>query len=90
MEIAKRNKLLPEWEYAHNAQISDSSFPTFEKMPDSIISGVFNGPEAMESSADHKSNLISLPEGGDPSSESGFALKDKLLSYKIWFSKKLG
>lgn len=88
--ITKRNKLLPEWEYVHNAQIFDSSFATFEKMPDSIISGVFNEPEATETSADHKSNLISLPESYGTSSAIEFALKDKLLSYQIWFDKQPG
>lgn len=50
-----------------SVQLYDSSLTTSEKMPNSIIYGVCRQPEATQFSADHKSNLISHPEGTDPS-----------------------
>lgn len=56
-------------------QLFDSGLTTLEKMPNSIMSGV--QPQATKSSADHKSNLIPLPEGSDPSLKSDCMLKEK-------------
>lgn len=47
----------------------DSSLTAFEKMPNSIMFGVYCQPQATQSSTDHKSNLIPHPEGSDPSFE---------------------
>lgn len=71
-------------------QLFDSTLTTFEKMPNSIIFGVFCHPAATKSSADITSNLISLPEGSDPGLKSHCLLKDKPTSYSIWSNKHSG
>lgn len=76
--------------YVCSVPIFDSSFTTFEKMPDSIIFGALSRPEATKSSSDHKSNLISLLEGSDPSFKFVCALRDKPLSSSICFMKQPG
>lgn len=50
---------------------------TFEKMPNSIIFGVYCHPAATKSSTDITSNLIPLPDGSDPGLKSHCSLKDK-------------
>lgn len=67
-----------------------SFLTTFEKMPNSIIFGVYCHPAATKSSADITSNLISLPEGSDPGLKSHCLLKDKHMSYSIWSNKHSG
>lgn len=67
-----------------------SFLTTFEKMPNSIIFGVYCHPAATKSSADITSNLISLPEGSDPGLKSHCLLKDKHTSYSIWSNKHSG
>lgn len=48
----------------------DSNVTAFEKVPNSIMFGAHSQPQVTKSSTDHKSNLISLPEGSDPSLKS--------------------
>lgn len=78
--------------YCHRlaVQLFDSTLTTFEKMPNSIIFGVCCQPEATKSSVDITSNLISLPDGGDPGLKFHCLLKDKPMSYSIWSNKHSG
>ena len=90
--LAEQSQLKSQCVYPHMLAVPlfDSTLTASEKMPNSIMFGVYCQPRATKSSTDHKSNLIPLPEGSDPSLKSDCVLKDKPMSYFIWSNKHSG
>lgn len=89
MDITKQTKLKSQWVYFICLQCSYLT-AVWRPLSGCQIQLCLDLPQATKSSTDHKSNLISLPEGSDPSWKSDCMLKDKPMSYFVCSNKHSG